>query len=75
MVEAKTRITSVKGILESNPSGNECLVVIHGHDLGRKYELQESVVTLGREPDNFIVIDADSVSRNHARIETFNGLK
>jgi two-component system cell cycle response regulator len=75
MVEAKTRITSVKGIMESAPSGNECLVVIHGHDLGRKHELSETVVTLGREPDNLIVIDADSVSRNHARIETFNGFK
>jgi diguanylate cyclase (GGDEF)-like protein len=75
MVEAKTRITSVKGIMESSPSGNECLVVIHGHDLGRKHELSEAVVTLGREPDNLIVIDADSVSRNHARIETFNGFK
>ena len=75
MVEAKTRITSVKGIMESAPSGNECLVVIHGHALGRKHELSETVVTLGREPDNLIVIDADSVSRNHARIETFNGFK
>jgi len=75
MVEAKTRITSVKGIMESVPTGNECLVVIYGGDLGRKYELSKEVVTLGRDPDNTVIIDADSVSRHHARVETYHGSK
>ena len=75
MVEAKTRITTVKGIVDSIPEGNECLVVIYGTSLGRKYELYDPVVTIGRDPDNTIVLDVDSVSRRHARVETFNGSK
>jgi two-component system cell cycle response regulator len=75
MVEAKTRITSVKGIIESAPVGNECLVVIYGDELGRKYDLLDDVCTIGRDPENHIIIDADSVSRRHARVETFTGHK
>ena len=75
MVEAKTRITTVKGIVESAPGGNECLVVIYGASLGRKYELFDDVVTIGRDPDNTICIDVDSVSRRHARIETYDATK
>jgi len=61
--------------MDSVPAGNECLVVIYGRELGRKYELSEDVVTLGREPDNTVIIDADSVSRHHARVETYGGSK
>jgi two-component system cell cycle response regulator len=75
VVEAKTRITTVKGIVEATGEGNECLVVIYGRSLGRKYELYDPVVTIGRDPDNTIVLDVDSVSRRHARLETFNGGK
>ena len=74
MVEQKTRITTVKGIV-TFAEGNECLVVIYGASLGRKYELFDEVVTIGRDPDNTIILDVDSVSRRHARIETFNGSK
>ena len=75
MVEAKTRITTVKGIVDSATEGNECLVVIYGASLGRKYELFDEVVTIGRDPDNTIVLDVDSVSRRHARVESSNGAK
>ena len=75
MGDAKTRITTVKGISATTAPGNECLVVIYGGTLGQKYELSDHVVTLGRDPDNSIVIDVDSVSRRHARIETFSGSK
>jgi two-component system cell cycle response regulator len=75
VVEAKTRVTTIKGIVEATGEGNECLVVIYGRSLGRKYELYDPVVTIGRDPDNTIVLDVDSVSRRHARLETFNGGK
>jgi len=75
MGDAKTRITTVKGISATVAPGNECLVVIYGGTLGQKYELSDHVVSMGRDPDNSIIIDADSVSRRHARIETFSGSK
>ncbi len=75
MGDAKTRITTVKGISATVAPGNECLVVIYGGTLGQKYELSDHVVSMGRDPDNSIIVDADSVSRRHARIETFSGSK
>jgi len=74
MVDAKTRITTVKGIVHS-AGGSECLVVIYGSSLGRKYDLLDDVVTIGRDPENTIALDVDSVSRRHARIETFGAHK
>ena len=70
-MDAKTRITTVKGIVEAAHNGQVCLVVIYGATLGRKYDLQDDVVTIGRDQGNSIVLDVDSVSRRHARIESF----
>ncbi len=50
-------------------------MVIYGGTLGRKYELFDDVVTIGRDPDNGIPIEVDCVSRRHARIETHDGHK
>lgn len=46
----------------------ECLVVIYGDDLGRKYDLIENQVNIGRDPSNDIVVDHSAVSRRHAKI-------
>ncbi|MEC8024776.1 MAG: GGDEF domain-containing protein [Myxococcota bacterium] len=71
-MDAKTRITTVKGIVDAaHHDGQVCLVVIYGTTLGRKYDLTDDVVTLGRDQSNNIVLDVDSVSRRHARIESF----
>ena len=70
-MDAKTRITTVKGIVEAANDGQVCLVVIYGSTLGRKYDLTEDVITIGRDQSNSIVLDVDSVSRRHARIEAF----
>ncbi len=75
MEAAKTRITSIKKIQDSTPDTVVCLVEIYGGNLGRRYELTEPLVTVGRDPDNGIVIDTDSVSRRHAQIETKKGEK
>ncbi|HVS14337.1 MAG TPA: GGDEF domain-containing protein [Thermoanaerobaculia bacterium] len=42
------------------------LVVIYGGELGRRFPL-DAELTIGRSFNNSIVIDADSVSRRHAR--------
>jgi two-component system cell cycle response regulator len=74
MVDAKTRITTVKGIVHTG-AGTECMVVIYGASLGRKFDLLDDVVTIGRDPENTIALDVDSVSRRHARVETFGAHK
>jgi diguanylate cyclase (GGDEF)-like protein len=41
--------------------------------LGRRFVLERSPIEIGRDPDNEIVIDADSVSRKHAQLEQRKG--
>lgn len=64
-----TRITHVRQVLSLLPTGLECLVVVYGRNIGRKFDLFEDIVTIGRDSDNTIVLDSDAVSRRHARIE------
>ena len=45
-----------------------CLVEIHGPNLGRTYALDSRQATIGRAPDNAVVIDLDSVSRRHCSV-------
>ena len=70
-MDAKTRITTSKKIMDLAPEGGECFVEIYGKEIGSKHDLSGSVITLGRDPDNTIIIDTDSVSRRHARIESY----
>ena len=69
----KTRVTSVKRILHIAEPSVECLVQIYGADLGKRYELTEETLSIGRDPENLVVVDTDSVSRRHALIENENG--
>lgn len=70
MIEDQTtRVTNVQNVLDGAPTGSECLVVIYGANIGRKYELFEDVCTIGRDPDSTVVLESDAVSRRHARIE------
>ncbi|HLT40716.1 MAG TPA: GGDEF domain-containing protein, partial [Enhygromyxa sp.] len=43
-------------------------MVIHGHDLGRKYDLGAEALTIGRSRDNDICIDEKGVSRKHCEL-------
>ncbi|MBM4394942.1 MAG: diguanylate cyclase [Deltaproteobacteria bacterium] len=66
-------MTTVRQVLAGGAgAGTECLVIIYGNNIGRKFDLIEDVLTIGRDPDNTIVLDSDSVSRRHARIERFH---
>ena len=44
------------------------LFVIRGNDQGTRYELEEPVLKLGREPSNAVQIHDTEVSRHHAEI-------
>lgn len=62
-VEVK-HITNVKKV-------SDCLVLIHtdGPDLGKRFDLKGKIIYIGRDPDNEICIDEETVSRRHSKIE------
>ncbi len=68
MVE-ETRVTKVSKVNnERLISGQNCLVQIHGPDLGKKYVLDQDELTIGRDDQNHVVVDLDNVSRRHAMV-------
>ena len=73
--DIKTRVTTLEE-LKVQRKGDDCLVVIYApvaSDLGRRHVLDQEVITIGRDRENDIVLDSDSVSRRHARIEHRDG--
>jgi diguanylate cyclase (GGDEF)-like protein len=73
--DIKTRVTTLEE-LKVQRKGDDCLVVIYApiaSELGRRHVLDKEAVTVGRDRENDIVLDSDSVSRRHARIEHRDG--
>ena len=71
MADPTTRILDEPALPEGVPGSAASLVVIYGGELGRRYPLggaESTVVEIGRALGNTIVIEADSVSRQHARL-------
>ena len=68
MASQKTVVTVISKISEKPVSKQACLVVIYGVDLGKKHELYEAQMIIGRSSKADIQIDQESVSRSHARI-------
>ena len=56
----------------SKPVGSGCLVVIYGHEMGRRIQVGTEPLIIGRSPQNQIQIDQESVSRRHCHIR-FSG--
>ena len=46
--------------------GPECLVVLYGGSMGRKFDIVGDEVSIGRDVTNHVVMEVDSVSRRHA---------
>jgi len=75
--DEKTRVTQVVKPVGGDNEDNgvirtDCLVVIYTKEptlLGKRFVLEDSPTRVGRGTDNHIVLDADSVSRQHARFE------
>jgi len=63
-----TRVSRVSAIGDRVPAGQSCLVVIYGPHLGRRYELGDGEITIGREVGSTIQVDLDNVSRRHAKL-------
>jgi two-component system cell cycle response regulator len=73
--DIKTRVTTLEE-LKVQRKGDDCLVVIYApvpSELGHRHVLDREVVTIGRDRENDIVLDSDSVSRRHARVEHRDG--
>lgn len=66
--KTRTVVTVISKISERPANPNAALVVIYGMELGRKYDLIEPELVLGRSSKTDIQIDQESVSRSHARI-------
>jgi two-component system, cell cycle response regulator len=64
----KTVVTVVSRISEKPVAKEACLVVIYGMDLGKKHNLSQPSLTVGRSSKSDIQIDQESVSRSHAKI-------
>jgi len=74
--EIKTRVTPYPNVRIKNALGQDCLVIIYtvnSLELGKRFSLSSGPVRLGRGSDNTIVLDNDSVSRRHARVESRDG--
>jgi two-component system, cell cycle response regulator len=73
--DIKTRVTTLEE-LKVQRKGEDCFVVIYApvaSELGRRHVLDKESITIGRDRENDIVLDSDSVSRRHARIEHRDG--
>ncbi len=73
MAKTKTVVTVISKISERQTSREAALVVIHGMDLGRKFDLLRDATVVGRSSKCDIQIDQESVSRNHAKFSNTNG--
>ncbi len=54
-------------------TGVACVEIIDGPNRGQRIELGQGSITVGRAPDNIVVIKDPSVSSHHARIDFYQG--
>lgn len=73
MAKTKTVVTVISKISERVVNRDAALVVIHGLDLGRKYDLMRETTVVGRSSKADIHIDQDAISRSHARVTATGG--
>jgi diguanylate cyclase (GGDEF)-like protein len=66
-----TEVEDARGPLPSNQNG--ILIVIYGHEMGRRVQVGTEPLTIGRSPNCQIPIDQESVSRKHCQIHFENG--
>jgi len=70
--DIKTRVTPLDELKLPSKPGSDCLVIIYSSDarqFGKRHVLGPEPVLLGRGSENTIVLENDSVSRRHCKIE------
>jgi diguanylate cyclase (GGDEF)-like protein len=68
MRHTTTAITVISKIGDRPVSKSAALVVIHGDELGRKYDLDKPKFIIGRSSRCDVQVDQDAVSRQHAKL-------
>ncbi|HWN68856.1 MAG TPA: GGDEF domain-containing protein [Haliangium sp.] len=63
-----TVVTPVSRIADRPTTSEACLVVIYGHDLGKKYNLDRDNLIIGRSSGADIRLEQEAVSRNHCKL-------
>ena len=63
---SQTQRISIELVNRAGQARRPSVVVIDGRSLGAMFELSPEPVTIGRDPDNHLVIDEVGVSRQHA---------
>ena len=73
--ERETVVTVVTQGLgdRARPSGQACLVVFYGANIGRRYFLDRPEQIIGRSESANIQVDQDSISRQHCKIVNYDG--
>tara|TARA_R110002096_G_scaffold77896_7_gene183282 strand:- start:14318 stop:15193 length:876 start_codon:yes stop_codon:yes gene_type:complete len=65
----KTVVTVIANVAARPAATRDaCLVVIYGLDLGKKYNVDQKNVSIGRSSNADVQIDQESVSRNHCKL-------
>ncbi len=72
-VKTTTAVTAISKISERGVNRAAALVVIHGEDLGKKYDLTDRQLIIGRSSKADVQVDQESVSRNHAKVKADGG--
>jgi len=70
--DIKTRVTPLDELKMPVSRGQDCLVVIYSSDarqFGKRHVLSDEPIRMGRGSENTLVLENDSVSRRHCRIE------
>jgi two-component system, cell cycle response regulator len=71
--DIKTRVTALDEIKASEKEkGSDCLVIVYAptpESLGKRFVLDKDSIIIGRDRENDIVLNSDSISRRHCRIE------
>ncbi len=68
----RTRVAQVSKISDRPGPAAACLIVcasLEPMQVGRRHELTEKALTIGRSPESAIVVESEMVSRSHARVE------
>jgi two-component system, cell cycle response regulator len=68
--KATTVVTTISKISDRPIHADAALVVIYGHDLGRKFDISQAELVIGRSSKADIQVDQESISRHHAKIVT-----
>lgn len=68
MSEETTTIQTKEVIFDGEGKQAPALIVIHGADIGKKFDLNKAETTIGRSDHCDIQINEENVSRNHARV-------